>query len=66
MSEPAVRHYEDIAVGDRAAFGRYAVTREEVIAFASRYDPQPFHLPMKRQPPRISAGWRQADGIAAQ
>lgn len=37
-------HYEDIEVGRRAAFGSYAVTREEVIEFARKYDPQPFHL----------------------
>ncbi len=41
---PPLVFYEDIAVGDREAFGVYPVTREEVIAFASRYDPQPFHL----------------------
>jgi len=35
---------EDFAVGDRAAFGRYAVTHDEVVAFAGAYDPQPFHL----------------------
>ncbi len=35
---------EDFAVGDRAAFGRYEVTHDEVIAFAAAYDPQPFHL----------------------
>jgi acyl dehydratase len=39
-----MQYYEDIAVGTRASFGRYAVTREEVIAFAEAYDPQPFHL----------------------
>ena len=39
-----MQYYEDIAVGTRASFGRYAVTREEVIAFAQAYDPQPFHL----------------------
>ena len=37
-------YFEDIVPGTRAAFGRYAVTRDEVIEFASRYDPQPFHL----------------------
>lgn len=37
-------YFEDIEIGDRQAFGSYAVTAEEVIAFASRYDPQPFHL----------------------
>ena len=38
------RYFEDVEVGQRASFGRYAVTREEVIAFAGTYDPQPFHL----------------------
>ena len=37
-------YFEDISVGTRQAFGAYAVTREEVIAFAQKYDPQPFHL----------------------
>jgi acyl dehydratase len=36
--------FEDLEVGATAAFGRYEVTREEVIEFASKYDPQPFHL----------------------
>ncbi|WP_326525892.1 MaoC family dehydratase [Sphingomonas sp.] len=39
-----MRYWEDIRVGDRAAFGRYEVTRDEVIEFARKYDPQPFHL----------------------
>ena len=37
-------YFEDLVVGAKASFGSYAVTREEVIAFASQYDPQPFHL----------------------
>lgn len=37
-------HYEDLVVGQTASFGRYEVTREEVVDFARRYDPQPFHL----------------------
>ena len=37
-------HWEDIEIGARQSFGHYEVTREEVIAFASSYDPQPFHL----------------------
>ena len=37
-------HYEDLEVGSTAKFGRYDVTREEVIDFARKYDPQPFHL----------------------
>jgi acyl dehydratase len=37
-------YFEDIEVGQKLNFGRYEVTREEVIEFASKYDPQPFHL----------------------
>lgn len=39
-----MQYFEDIAVGTKARFGDYAVTREEVVAFAAKYDPQPFHL----------------------
>ena len=39
-----MQYFEDLEVGSRASFGRYAVTREEVVAFAEKYDPQPFHL----------------------
>ena len=37
-------YFEDLEVGTIHRFGAYAVTREEVVEFASRYDPQPFHL----------------------
>jgi acyl dehydratase len=44
-SQRPVRFYwEDFTVGSVREFGRYEVTRDEVLAFASRYDPQPFHL----------------------
>lgn len=36
--------FEDYAVGDVRRFGHYAVTADEVVDFARRYDPQPFHL----------------------
>ncbi|WP_315761169.1 MaoC family dehydratase [Sphingomonas sp. Y38-1Y] len=39
-----MRYYEDLTVGETASFGHYPVTREEVLDFARRYDPQPFHL----------------------
>ena len=39
-----MKYYEDIAVGDARSFGAYEVTREEVMEFAGKYDPQPFHL----------------------
>ena len=37
-------YFEDVEVGAETYFGSYEVTREEVIDFARRYDPQPFHL----------------------
>jgi acyl dehydratase len=37
-------YFEDLIVGSERKFGSYEVTREEVIEFASKYDPQPFHL----------------------
>jgi len=37
-------YFEDIVVGKKSSFGHYEVTREEVLDFAQKYDPQPFHL----------------------
>ena len=38
-------HYlQDRVVGTKSSFGPYEVTREEVLEFARKYDPQPFHL----------------------
>ena len=36
--------YEDIEVGSVARFGSYAVALDEVLDFARKFDPQPFHL----------------------
>jgi len=37
-------YFEDLEIGKTRSFGRYEVTREEVLEFASNYDPQAFHL----------------------
>lgn len=37
-------YFDDMEVGKVERFGHYEVTREEVIDFASKYDPQAFHL----------------------
>ena len=37
-------YFDDLHVGDETVFGHYDVTREEVLEFARKYDPQPFHL----------------------
>ena len=37
-------YFEDYQPGDTSRFGAYQVTESEVIEFASKYDPQYFHL----------------------
>jgi acyl dehydratase len=37
-------YFEDLEIGAETDFGTYEVTREEVLEFARKYDPQPFHL----------------------
>lgn len=39
-----VIYFEDFEVGQTRRFGNYEVTEGEIIAFASKFDPQPFHL----------------------
>ena len=37
-------YFEDLQLGQERTYGSVEVTREEVIDFARKYDPQPFHL----------------------
>lgn len=37
-------YFEDLVIGERFDFGPVTLTREESIAFAAQFDPQPFHL----------------------
>src|SRR3954452_12053651 len=39
-----MQYFEDLEVGAETYFGSYEVTRAEVLEFARKYDPQPFHL----------------------
>ena len=36
-------YYEDFKVGETVEIGRHTVTQDEIIDFARKYDPQPFH-----------------------
>lgn len=38
------RFMEDFTVGEVIEMGPRQVTRDEIVAFARKYDPQPFHL----------------------
>src|SRR5271170_789572 len=37
-------HFEDFAIGRTESYGAYRVTREEIVAYARQFDPQPMHL----------------------
>jgi acyl dehydratase len=39
-----VRWFEDFRVGEVVEFGPVIVTEREIVEFATRYDPQPFHV----------------------
>ena len=44
MNAPEPIYFEDIKIGESHEFGSYEVTADEIVEFATRYDPQPFHL----------------------
>lgn len=37
-------YFDEIEIGSKRLLGSHLFTREEMIAFAQKYDPQPFHL----------------------
>jgi acyl dehydratase len=39
-----IYYFEDLAPGTVLEFGGFEMTEEEIVGFARRYDPQPFHL----------------------
>ena len=39
-----IKFYEDFVVGEENVLGSRLFTREDIIAYASAFDPQPFHL----------------------
>jgi len=41
---PKERFFEDFQPGEVLEFGDYLITEDEIIDFAKRYDPQPFHV----------------------
>ncbi|MFZ1059129.1 MAG: MaoC family dehydratase [Candidatus Rokuibacteriota bacterium] len=44
MPNKVIRHAEDYKPGEVFDLGTYDVTREELVEFALKYDPFPFHL----------------------
>jgi acyl dehydratase len=44
MSSTALRYAEDYQVGDVFDLGSIIVTKEEILEFSRKWDPQPFHV----------------------
>ncbi len=44
MADNDHRYFEDLEVGETVDCGSVEVTEEEMLEFATRYDPQPFHI----------------------
>src|SRR5262245_63340280 len=44
MPRTAARYAEDYKVGEIIEVGEHTLTKEEIVAFAQQWDPQPFHL----------------------
>jgi acyl dehydratase len=60
-----VRHFEDFQSGQVFDLGTYELSEGELLEFARRYDPQPFHVDPEaaRESPfggLIASGWQSA------
>ncbi len=58
-------YWEDFAVGQVRETGGHSLTEEEVIEFAKKYDPQPFHIDRDKAKQSafgglIASGWQTA------
>lgn len=41
---PDLIHHEDLEIGRTVSFGSLSVSKEDIVDYASRFDPQPIHL----------------------
>ena len=60
-----MRYWEDFAVGDVTELGTVDVTADEIVDFATKFDPQPFHIDeeVARHGPfggLVASGWHTA------
>jgi acyl dehydratase len=59
------RYFEDYREGEQFEFGEHLVTEHDIIEFATRYDPQPFHVDKEAASKTvfggiIASGWMTA------
>ncbi len=58
-------YFEDLKENMEMPLGKYSVTKEEILEFATKYDPQPFHLSEESAKKSmfgglIASGWHTA------
>lgn len=51
-----MRYFEDFRVGESIELGSKTVTEEEIIKFAQKFDPQPFHVDKEKAKDSIFGG----------
>jgi acyl dehydratase len=59
------QYWEDVEIGTRRELGDYTFSEEEIIRFARKYDPQPFHIDAQAAKRSIfggiiASGWHTA------
>ncbi|MDQ6838054.1 MAG: MaoC family dehydratase [Actinomycetota bacterium] len=64
----ALRTFADFPVGTEVALGSFTLSTEDIVAFASRYDPQPFHTDPEGAASGpfgglIASGWQTAASV---
>jgi acyl dehydratase len=52
----ATRYFEDYEIGNQITTGDHLVTSEEIVDFASRWDPQPFHTDERKAEQSVFQG----------
>lgn len=65
MTRSDVRYAEDYAAGQIIDLGSYEVSRDEIVEFARKYDPHPFHVDEEQARETmfggiIASGWQTA------
>lgn len=58
-------HWDDFKTGTVAVYGPRLVTREEILAFAAEFDPQPMHLDETAAGTTLLGGSPRPAGIRA-
>lgn len=62
MVELTGRYFEALVVGATVDYGSIEVTEDEMLEFAERYDPQPFHVDPEAAPSRCTVNSSPAAG----